>query len=233
MSFWKSTLLEPRQLLGRPVGATCLATPHPTPAGASRCWPRDPRCHVHTYPAHWAPTALVLPGAPLQPSYPQRVSVMRVIVWAPVLTTPPLPKLSLLASRPPTLPPLYGLPKLYLLSYLAPRFPTSFLSFYPPPYFSVSLSLKKKKKSSLLSHLCMHLGFPKRTSGRCSRLLSSPLSCAPNLSTTCFGNDSQWLQTSSTASLNSSIPGSSSPTKNQHICILTLSHSLQCLGIWK
>lgn len=104
---------------------------------------------------------------------------------------PPTPQAfsSCLPSSHPT--PTLWFAKVVSAFLLGPKIPYFFLELLPPTLLLCLSLSQKKKKSSLLSHLCMHLGFPKRTSGRCSRLLSSPLSCAPNLSTTCFGNDSQ------------------------------------------
>ena len=89
-----------------------------------------------------------------QPSYPQCLSVMRVIVWALVLATPLSELLSLLLIllTYPLTPEVAKVDS--LIFYLSAKLSSSVLSPYscPTPLL---------KKSPLPSHLCTHPGFPK------------------------------------------------------------------------
>lgn len=140
-----------------PVKDTCLFTPHPVAPDCRLPVAPGPQCHVHCLPCRVAALQLRHLRPPLcflQPSYPQRLSVMRVIVWVLVLATTLPEVLSLRLILLPYSLTLEVAKVNYLFSYLFSKLSAPVLSPYSYPIPLLS------KKSGLPSHVCMCPGCP-------------------------------------------------------------------------
>ncbi|KAJ8779952.1 hypothetical protein J1605_012121 [Eschrichtius robustus] len=139
------------------LGDTCLSTPHPVAPDCRLPVAPGPQCHVHCLPCRVGALQLRHPRPALcflQPSYPQRLSVMRVIVWVLVLATtlPELLSLRLILLPYPLTLEVAKVDSLF--SYLFSKLPAPVLSPYSYPIPLLS------KKSALPSHVCMCPGCP-------------------------------------------------------------------------